>query len=56
MVLTMEEFRAWEPQRDTFAIFGWPVAHTMSPVLHGMLFGMLGKDADYIAVAVPAEG
>lgn len=55
MVLTMEEFRVFEPKRETFAIFGWPVAHTMSPVLHGMLFELLGKEADYIAVAVPAD-
>lgn len=55
MVLTMEEFRAFTPARDTFAIFGYPVGHTMSPTLHGMLFEATGKDADYIAVAVPAE-
>ncbi len=55
MVLTMEEFRAFRPKRDTFAIFGWPVAHTMSPTLHGMLFGLLGKEADYIAVGVHAD-
>lgn len=56
MVLTLEEFRTFKPARDTFAIFGWPVAHTMSPTLHGMLFDLLGKDADYIAVAVPEDG
>lgn len=55
MVLTMEDFRTFQPKRDTFAIFGWPVAHTMSPTLHGMLFGLLEKDADYIAVAVREE-
>ena len=31
MVLTMEDFRTFEPVRDTFALFGWPVEHTMSP-------------------------
>ena len=56
MVLTLEEFRTFKPVRDTFAIFGWPVAHTMSPTLHGMLFELLEKDADYIAVAVPEDG
>lgn len=55
MVLTMEEFRAFQPKRETFAIFGWPVAHTMSPTLHGMLFELLGREADYIAVAVQAD-
>ena len=56
MVLTMEDFRTFEPVRDTFALFGWPVEHTMSPTLHGMLFSLLEKDADYIAVAVPEDG
>ncbi len=53
MALTMEQFRIFTPQRDTFAIFGWPIEHTMSPTLHGMMFRQLEKSADYIAVAVP---
>ena len=38
MILTMDEFRADQPSRTTFALFGHPIAHTMSPELHASLF------------------
>ena len=55
MLLTMEEFRAYQPKRETYALFGWPLGHTMSPELHASLFAASGREADYIAVAVPPE-
>lgn len=55
MLLTMEEFRAFEPNKATYALFGWPLGHTMSPELHAQLFEASGQDADYIGVAVPPE-
>ena len=53
MLLSMEEFRAFHPKRPTYALFGWPLGHTMSPELHQQLFAASGQDADYIGVAVP---
>lgn len=29
MILTMEEFRRFQPEKPTFALFGHPIAHTM---------------------------
>src|SRR5574344_1627334 len=55
MPLTMEEFRAFEPQKETYALFGYPIGHTMSPALHSMLFAAAERDAEYIAVAVSPE-
>lgn len=55
MLLSMEEFRAFEPKKPTYALFGWPLGHTMSPELHAQLFEASGQDADYIGVAVPPE-
>lgn len=55
MLLSMQEFRDFQPARDTYALFGWPLGHTMSPELHAELFAAAGTDADYIAVAVPPE-
>lgn len=55
MLLTMENFRAFEPKKATYALFGWPLGHTMSPELHAQLFEASGQDADYIGVAVPPE-
>ena len=53
MLLSMDEFRAFEPKKPTYALFGWPLGHTMSPELHAQLFEASGQDADYIGVAVP---
>ncbi|MFQ7242065.1 shikimate dehydrogenase family protein, partial [Agathobaculum sp.] len=55
MLLTMEEFRAFEPQKPTYALIGWPLGHTMSPELHAQLFEVSGQDADYVGIAVPPE-
>ncbi|MGN1015312.1 MAG: shikimate kinase [Butyricicoccus sp.] len=55
MILTMDEFRAYEPIRTTFALFGHPIAHTMSPELHAALFQASEQDCDYFAVDVPPE-
>ena len=55
MILSYEEFAAFTPQKPTYALFGWPLGHTMSPELHAALFASDGFDADYIGVAVPPE-
>lgn len=55
MLLSFDEFRTFEPQRKTYAIFGHPLGHTMSPTLHRALFDAANYDADYIAVDVPPE-
>lgn len=55
MLLTFEQFKTFEPKRETFALFGFPLGHTMSPELHAQLFAATGRKADYIAVAVPPE-
>ncbi len=55
MLLSMDEFRAFEPKKTTYALFGWPLGHTMSPELHAQLFEASGQDADYIGGAVPPE-
>lgn len=43
MILTMDEFRKYVPEKPTFALFGHPIAHTMSPELHSKLFRASGK-------------
>lgn len=55
MILTMEEFRKFQPEKPTFALFGHPIAHTMSPELHEKLFAASQKDCAYFAVDVPPE-
>lgn len=55
MLLTMDEFRTFQPKKTTYGLFGWPLGHTMSPELHAQLFEASGQDADYIGIAVPPE-
>lgn len=55
MLLTLEEFRAFTPEKPTYALFGWPLGHTVSPELHAQLFEASKQDANYIGVAVPPE-
>lgn len=55
MLITFEEFQTWKPEKPTYALFGWPLGHTMSPELHALLFQAAHVDAEYIAVSVPPE-
>lgn len=55
MLYSFEEFRDFAPARPTYALFGWPLGHTMSPELHAQLFEAAHTEADYIGVAVPPE-
>jgi shikimate dehydrogenase len=36
-----------------YSVIGYPIEHTLSPVIHGTVFNALGVDAPYTAVRVP---
>lgn len=55
MILSLAQFQTFRPKRPTFALFGFPVAHSVSPQLHAALFEHSGQQADYIAVEVRPE-
>jgi shikimate dehydrogenase len=38
-----------------YGIFGWPVAHSLSPAMHNAAFHALGLDSVYVPFAVPPE-
>lgn len=38
-----------------FAVIGHPIGHTLSPVIHKMLFELTGTNADYVAIDVPPD-
>lgn len=40
---------------DIYGIFGYPVAHSLSPVMHARAFAALGIDAVYLRFAVAPE-
>jgi len=53
-----EMFRWKAIGRDTrvFGVIGWPVAHSMSPLLHNQAFAAAGVDAVYLPWAVEPAG
>ncbi len=36
-------------------ILGWPLEHSLSPIIHNVAFRTLGLDWTYLAFPVPAE-
>ncbi len=55
MVYHLEDFEQFTPQRQTLAVFGNPVAHSLSPALHQEFGRESGVDFDYIALEVTEE-
>ena len=38
-----------------YAVIGWPLGHTLSPVMHQAALDDLGLDATYTALPTPRE-
>ena len=38
---------------DAYAVIGWPLGHTLSPVMHQAALAELGLDATYTALPTP---
>ncbi|MSP60759.1 MAG: shikimate dehydrogenase [Myxococcales bacterium] len=41
--------------RRRLGVIGWPIAHSLSPAMHGAALAALGLDWEYLALAVPPE-
>ncbi len=39
----------------TYKLIGNPLGHSMSPFIHGQLFALRGREADYTLTAIPTE-
>ena len=50
MLLSFDAFRKFTPVRKTYALFGHPLGHTMSPELHSALFAASGYDLSLIHI------
>ncbi|MEG2571010.1 MAG: hypothetical protein RSA70_06205, partial [Clostridia bacterium] len=55
MVLSMAQFEAFVPMRNTLAVFGNPIEHSLSPALHIEFGRQSGLDFDYIAINVTPD-
>jgi shikimate dehydrogenase len=41
---------------DHYAVFGHPIAHSKSPLIHGLFAQATGQDLDYSAIEAPLDG
>jgi len=55
MFFTVDELRAYVPEKKTYFVFGFPISHSLSPKLHADFFERSGISADYHAVCVSKE-
>lgn len=55
MVLNLKQFEEFTPKKKTFAVMGFPISHSLSPVLHGEFSKETGIDFDYIAIEILPE-
>lgn len=52
MFLTLQEFQSFTPKRPTYAIFGFPARHSLSPELHHAFTRKLNVSIDYLRIEI----
>lgn len=55
MFLSLEEFSSYQPTKPTFAVFGSPIQHSLSPYLQTELAKKINLDITYLKVEVSKE-
>ena len=55
MVYDLKSFEKFIPNKKTYAVFGNPISHSLSPALHTQLATESGMDFDYIAIETSNE-
>ncbi|MBE6915477.1 MAG: shikimate dehydrogenase [Ruminococcaceae bacterium] len=55
MFLSLEEFRNFTPTKPTYAVFGSPILHSLSPTLQTLLAEKRGTEIDYLKIEVTKE-
>lgn len=54
-LLGMYRFRSIGRDTKLYGVIGWPVAHSMSPLIHNAGFEAVGHDGVYLPMPVPAN-
>lgn len=50
--MNLKEFEQFIPLRDTYALIGSNISHSISPELHALMFSLKDIDADYIIIDI----
>lgn len=50
--LTLDQLKQYQPNGDTYFVFGDPIGHSLSPNLHNSYFSLSHLDGEYLAVRV----
>lgn len=53
-LLDLYRFRTIGPATKVYGVAGWPVGHSMSPLIHNAGFGKAGHDGVYLPLPIPA--
>lgn len=54
-LLDTYRFRAIKPSTRVYGIVGWPIAHSLSPLLHNAGFEAIGHDGVYVPLPIAAD-
>ncbi|MCC6677498.1 MAG: type I 3-dehydroquinate dehydratase [Phycisphaerales bacterium] len=52
-LLDLYRFRSIGPATKVYGVVGWPVGHSMSPLIHNAGFGKVGHDGVYVPLPIP---
>lgn len=54
-MISFEQLYQWQPSRPTYGVIGYPIRHSLSPVMQRAAMNVLGINADYLAFEVPPD-
>lgn len=54
-LLGLYRFRSINPKTLVYGIIGWPVSHSMSPLIHNAGFEAVGHDGVYLPMPIPGS-
>ncbi|MBY0111676.1 MAG: type I 3-dehydroquinate dehydratase [Phycisphaerales bacterium] len=53
-LLDLYRFRSIKPTTKVYGVIGWPVGHSLSPLVHNAVFGSTGFDGVYLPLPIPS--
>ncbi|MBX7157997.1 MAG: shikimate dehydrogenase [Verrucomicrobiae bacterium] len=54
-MISFEQLTHWRPTRPTYGVIGYPIKHSLSPIMQQAAMHALGLDADYLAFEIPPD-